>query len=223
MGIKGKISGCKSAELNRNQTMETANTGVHATGREEKEGDFYNSNLTRMLMPLEESPWRRLYELAAVCLPFPPETVSVADLGCGTGRFAKVLYLRGYSKYWGVDFSEARVEEARRYVPDFEFEVGNLNLSQTRERMKHCNAHVVLEVLEHIDDDLGLLAEIPMGATAVLSVPNYDSAAHVRFFESLDAALKRYEGHFDFEGGFRIEIPITKTGKRIFLFTGVRA
>jgi ubiquinone/menaquinone biosynthesis C-methylase UbiE len=41
----------------------------------------------------------------------------VLDLGCGTGKFARVLAERGLARVWGVDPSAEMLAEARKRVP----------------------------------------------------------------------------------------------------------
>ena len=41
----------------------------------------------------------------------------VLDVGCGTGKFARVLAERGLAKVWAVDPAPEMLAEARRRVP----------------------------------------------------------------------------------------------------------
>jgi ubiquinone/menaquinone biosynthesis C-methylase UbiE len=41
----------------------------------------------------------------------------VLDVGCGTGKFARVLAERGLARVWGVDPSAEMLDEARKRVP----------------------------------------------------------------------------------------------------------
>jgi len=77
-------------------------------------------------LPLEKSPWRKLYTLAAEACLSSDADVQISDLGCGAGRFARLLFERGHRRYVGVDFSSVRIEEARRYVPKFCFVCADL-------------------------------------------------------------------------------------------------
>lgn len=113
---------------------------------------------------------------------------SIVELGCGTGRFAR--YMLGHaSTYLGLDFSLAAVEEARRYNESpAAFDVADLRTDP----IPIADVYVALEVLEHLADDLALLARLPAGARVVLSVPSFDSPAHVRHFPTRGAAAARY-------------------------------
>lgn len=180
--------------------------------------DYYDTHLERVLLPLETSPWLPVYQAAVSLLPLPTDNPSLADLGCGTGRCARLLKERGYRDYWGVDFSSARVAEARRYVPGWRFDVGDLFAPDVQEQIQRRDTFIVLEVLEHLREDLALLRTLPTGAVVVFSVPTYDSAAHVRRFVDVDVASSRYETV--------VELPhpptvVEKRGDRkIFVFRG---
>ena len=56
-----------------------------------------------------------------------------------------------------------------------------------------------LEVLEHINDDLGLISILPDNAFIVLSVPNFDDPGHVRWFDNPEQAAERYISLIEFE------------------------
>lgn len=52
--------------------------------------EFYDQFIDRHLIPLEKSPWKKVYEEAARLLPESKDE-TIVDIGCGTGRFAKLL------------------------------------------------------------------------------------------------------------------------------------
>lgn len=131
--------------------------------------------------------YAELYKRAALLIPVGS---MVVDLGCGTGRFAKYA-LRRASSYHGIDFSPVAIRSARLHEPGATFEVGDL----TTMKFPRANVYVLLEVLEHIEDDLGVMRRIPIDSTLIVSVPSYDSASHVRHFDSETQAAKRYSMH----------------------------
>lgn len=162
----------------------------------------------RARRPLARSPWRPVYEAAARLVP---GGARVVDLGSGTGRFASLLPGAGYL---GLDFSAVAVAEARRYAPAHEFRVADL-----REIVPPpADVYVTLEVLEHLDDDLALLARLQAGALVVLSVPSYDSAAHVRHFPAARHVRDRYGSLLP--GAELRAIPVGGRGRRIYLMHG---
>lgn len=188
---------------------------------EEKPAEHYDTALDRVSLPLEASPWLGVYAHAADALA--TESGPVADVGCGTGRLARLLWLRGEREYWGVDFSPARIAEARRYVPEATFEVGDVYSPAIRERLGAFDRVVALEILEHINDDLGLIESAASGALVVFSVPSYDSSAHVRTFDSPQQAQNRYGHLLDIEPAHAAVLPrARRPHKQIFVLSGRR-
>lgn len=125
-----------------------------------------------------------LYEAAAALIP---QDAKVVELGCGAGRFAPYALDRT-EDYLGVDFAPALVEQARASNPTGLFEVRDLRT----DALPRGEVYVLLEVLEHLDDDLALLRRIQWGRLVILSVPSFDSAAHVRKFPEEGSASARY-------------------------------
>ena len=99
----------------------------------------------------------------------------ILELGCGTGQFAQMLWDRGLKCYKGIDFSALAIEIAKRKSPQA-FEVGNVFDAN----YEGFNTVVVMEVLEHIEDDLQLIGCIPEGMNIIFSVPNFIDPSHVR-------------------------------------------
>lgn len=189
----------------------------------EKGPEYYDENVTRVNLPLGESPWRQLYETAASFLPPPYDCTTIVDIGCGTGRFAKLLCDRGYTKYWGIDFSEVRIGEDRRYVPVFEFSVASVFDEWVNERLNKYNMFILLEVLEHVNDDMKLLSILPSNSRIIFSVPNYDSVSHVRFFPTADDVIRRYQEILRFLDGTRLKnVRRQRRDKKIYLFSCVK-
>ncbi len=134
-------------------------------------------------LAVERNPYRPLWEATAALVP---EGVSLVELGCGTGRLASLLVPK-VRAYLGIDFAPACIAEARRFVPDAAFLVADL-----RNGVPEAEVYVANETLEHLDDDLALLRSLPSGSLVILSVPSFDSAAHVRHFPERWQALDRY-------------------------------
>ena len=90
--------------------------------------------------------------------------------------------------YVGLDFAPRLISEARRYEPRGDFRVADLRTDP----IPDAEVYVANEVLEHLDNDLGLLRRLPKGSTVVLSVPSFDSRSHVRHFPKPSSARNRY-------------------------------
>lgn len=164
--------------------------------------EFYNvdgGDGTDHFKVLEKSPWFPLYDYAAKLVPYD---VSVCDLGCGAGRFAKRLQQRGIMAYTGIDFCEDRIRIAKDYVPgsseyigsSFEFWLADIMDVE----LPVVDCYVALEVLEHIEDDIGLIERLPRGKLLVFSVPPTDAASHVRVFPNWHSVFERYKDVLDF-------------------------
>lgn len=190
--------------------------------------EFYDRAMTGedepAMLPLDRSPWKPIYDEAARWIP---SSTPVVDLGCGTGRFIARLFRTSHTAHiTGIDFSAAALAEAKAYLSGeasdewvndaldevqlyrrLTLKVDDLRVWQPDPGSRA--AYVCLEVLEHLEDDLGLIHRVPPGAQFVFSVPSYMSASHVRCFPTLQSVFERY-GHLaqirrwslvDFGGG----------------------
>lgn len=125
----------------------------------------------------------------------------ILELGCGTGMFA-AYYATNYLAYiMGLDFSATAIQKAIARWNSvtveqdgfFRFYQHDITKYYPYQRHEIYNWTVVLlEVLEHIPDDLGMLALIPDRTRIVLSVPNFWSRDHVRRFKSKQQVIDRY-------------------------------
>jgi len=82
-----------------------------------------------------------------------------------------------------------------------------------------CDVVVLLEVLEHIEQDIYVLSIIPLGKQVVITVPNFDAKGHVRFFDNLDVIKERYG--FLIEFGEEQILPHAER-HQIFVLKGIR-
>lgn len=163
-------------------------------------------------LPLDRNPYRPLYERTAELVP---EGASVVELGCGTGRLAPLILGRART-YVGIDFAPRLIREAQRYEPRGWFVVGDL-----RKEIPAAEVYVANEVLEHLDDDVGLLRRLPVGSVVIVSVPSFDSKSHVRWFPEQAQAAERYGDvlaidHLEY-------VPHGKAGRFFSLLRGIRA
>lgn len=185
--------------------------------RQERDADFYDGRMERVLLPLEESPWREVYEAV---VGFLPEKCTVVDIGCGTGRCAEAIRRSGRAlSYFGFDFSPRRIAEARSYVPSYEFQVADVRTME----LEGGNTYVLTEFLEHVEADRQVLQRIPAGAVVVFSVPNFDSQGHVRTFQSPEKARERYQDLLDFQDQPSVTIPKpTRPDRKTFVLRSLR-
>lgn len=142
---------------------------------------------------LENSPWLQLYEAAAKLVT--NRSAAIVDLGCGTGRFIEQLYRNHHQGHAvGVDFAPAVLDAARRYTRKrpATYELCDLRQWKAPFPLPGNTIFTCLEVLEHIEDDLDLVRRIPPGHTLVFSVPNFESASHVRWFHGAGDVWERY-------------------------------
>jgi len=166
----------------------------------EKGPEFYNHYVDKKSYsaPLKQSNAYKLYKKAASYIQ--GNKVSIIDIGCGSGRFAKLLYMMGHRDYYGVDFARELVKVAKEYVPNFKFEW--LNVFDITDKFHSFDVFICLEILEHIHKDRELLSKIPRGKQVIFSVPNFYSRSHVMAYTSVGEVFKRYEDLLTFKEFF---------------------
>jgi len=177
----------------------------------EKDPYFYNHYIKSASKTLEESNSFELYKIASTYLE--NKGVNIMDIGCGSGRFAKLLYQLGYRNYYGVDFADKLIEMAKDYVPGFRFDC--LDVFDITDKFQAFDVFICLEVLEHMYKDKELLFKIPVGKQVIISVPNFYSKDHVRAFNSIEEVEERYKGLLLFK-----EYSIQERGRKMGVFVG---
>jgi SAM-dependent methyltransferase len=116
----------------------------------------------------------------------------VLDIGCGLGHIAH--YVR--CGYIGIDYSEEAVRLAKlTYGALGLFEVAQV--PPLPEGYLYDTA-LMLEMLEHVYEDLEVLRAVPVGKRVVLSVPNYWTEGHCRWFSTPAQVLDRYKPLIDY-------------------------
>jgi len=144
----------------------------------------------------------------------------IIEVGCGPGQLANMFFDNEICDYRGIDFSAVAIEMAKannKMHPDV-FMVDNAYNSEIFS--SDYNTVVLLEVLEHIDNDLLVLNKIRKNAHVIFSVPNYYSYSHMRWFDSKDEILERYGNIVDIESIF--ETNFRPTQNKIYLVKGIK-
>ena len=146
-----------------------------------------------------EQPTARLFE---VCASLITPGSKVYDMGCGPGLFAQCLqethHVYGYI---GIDFSGVAIEKAcKRFGAEnqkYQFVQKDLRKVEPITLDRHATI-ICMETLEHIENDLGVIALWPSGAEAIISLPTFKDASHIRIFEQDTDIIERYKDYFDF-------------------------
>ncbi len=88
----------------------------------------------------------------------PPDRKSVVlDVGCGTG--GNIASLADGYRTIGIDTSEAAISLAKQRFPDVEFLCGRAP-QELGEQMKDVQVVLLMDVLEHVPDDLLMFSEL---------------------------------------------------------------
>ena len=146
----------------------------------------------------------------------------ILELGCGAGQLAQLIINSGFNYRLGIDISMVAISLAQiRNQNDTErFQVGNI-YDDYWYSAPGINTIIMTEVLEHLNDDLKIVSMIPKGCKVLLSLPNFDSASHVRFFRNTEDVINRYFDWLKLE--WIDSICINSKAKRfIWVFKGYR-
>jgi len=122
--------------------------------------------------------------LAVEVLPPSPET-TVVDIGCGTG--ANIAALADGYRCVGIDTSAEAIELARQRFAKVQFLAGRAP-DDLGELMQQARLFVMMDVLEHVEDDFAMFSELlsaaAPGSYFLLTVPADDAlwSAHDEAF-----------------------------------------
>lgn len=209
-----------AASLRQGLSRAKGRLGARDYGREQP-AEFYDRRFAR------RAHWREHYTQSHY---YPVWTVvadrlkragvrKVVDVGCGPGQLACLLRDQGIVQYVGLDFSPLRLEHARKVCPEFSFQLVDI-FSSDFLRTETYDAVVLLEFLEHVNDDLGVLGAIRPGTLVLGTVPNFPAAGHVRHFSSASDVHRRYEEVIE---SLRVDTVLAKPdGQTFFIIEGRR-
>jgi 2-polyprenyl-3-methyl-5-hydroxy-6-metoxy-1,4-benzoquinol methylase len=160
----------------------------------------------------------RYYFLWAVIADRARRARAVLEVGCGSGQLAHLLHDQGIGKYLGFDFSKEAVALAKTRLPACDFRVDDARSTRLYATFDH-DLVICTEVLEHIEEDVAVLTALRPGVRVIATVPNYDSASHVRYFRDADEVLGRYRALFD---SVTVDVFMLDETNRFFLIDGIR-
>lgn len=183
-----------------------------------KNKEWLDANWPKHFVELNRSPRLPLYYLIWGMLRSRHTYPKVTDLGCGDGNFGQ-LVTESDGAWIGVDISYPAVVEANKKVPGNAF-VGDLMDVGTYFKLRNIDTdriQVLIEVLEHVEDDLFVLNQL-QGREVILSVPNFDSEDHARYFKDVLEVHERYDHLFaECWGNATITYP---TNNKVYILYG---
>jgi SAM-dependent methyltransferase len=167
----------------------------------------------------EKLPYLHLWNLA---IGYMQEGDDVVDLGCGPGHLAELAMRAKKLRYRGYDFSEQALQMARARVPLGSFSRWDATKDPVPSPSRFRTVYVSTEFLEHVEDDLGILRQIPTGVLVLLTVPARDDPGHVRFFKTTLEVEARYAKVLDLIEVQRYEASHWKRGAVWYFLAGTR-
>lgn len=118
------------------------------------------------------------------------------DMGCGVGSLSN--YLKNYT---GFDFSEKAIEQSKKNTTNSNakfFKSDIYDIENYKAYAEKTDVFIATEVLEHLEKDIEIVRNIPVGKQFVFSVPSFDDPSHVRVFtESI--VRERYKEYLDIQ------------------------
>ena len=172
----------------------------------ERNAQWYERRMGEARYEWYASPFLLVYIKVAAALPSPFLAPVLMDVGCGNGIFASLLYGLGYLNYTGIDFNAKAILHCQRKLPDYRWLHRDLKNPQTLRLFRTAHHLIFMEVLEHIENDLQVIRNVPRGRNIYLTVPSYDSEGHVRIFATMDEAVERYIPYMDIGNKQAIEL-----------------
>ena len=192
-----------------------------AAGREEGAA-FYDAMYAKTVdyhQPFEQSFYYFLWSVIVDRIR-TAKIKRVLEIGCGPGQLAAYLHEHGIEKYTGLDFSPQAIDMAKKRTPTANFVVGDARDPAIHQTVEH-DAIICTEVLEHIEDDLKVVAAFTPGKRCFCSVPNFPYESHVRHFVDAAEVAKRYGSFFVSLDVMTFRSP-RDPNDRFFLMDGIR-
>ena len=129
---------------------------------------------------------RPCYEDAANAIKSRVGKTHIVDLGCGSGYGSQVF--AGWPSYMGIDEDEEPIEFARKAYPNAWFMQWDWTKGLIEEADDAGLSAILIEVIEHIDDDVGALSSLARlldpGELLYLTTPEFKGGSinphHVR-------------------------------------------
>jgi hypothetical protein len=117
-----------------------------------------------------------------------PKKGNIVEVGCNNGANSVCNFISSPSRYVGIDNQFGKIKEARKTFPDFTFFCMDCLSKKAKKIIKASDILVSFQTLEHIgtekgDEDLKLLSLIRKNKKIIISVPNFDSRYHVRYYK----------------------------------------
>ena len=174
---------------------------------------------SKYLWRAEDLPYYHLWQLA---IGHMKDGDVVVDLGCGPGHLAELATRRRAVRYRGYDFSAQALSMARKRAPEAAFFLWDATKDPVPRPSRTRTVYVSTEFMEHVEDDLGIIRQIPAGALTILTVPARDDPGHVRHFKTIDEVRKRYAPLLEIVDLQRYEARHWKAGAVWYFLAGTR-
>jgi len=118
---------------------------------------------------------------------------TVLDIGCGDGAMLEECDKIGIAGF-GFDFSPEAIKACRKYRGLSRVWVADATKADYC--VLKCDAYLCLEVLEHIENDIGVITRLRSQSLFIFSVPSWASkgSSHVRCFGNDNQIRVRYGG-----------------------------
>lgn len=151
--------------------------------------DIYERYQEKYSCNYKESEYFPLWEKIITKIP---KEIPIIELGCGTGQFAQMLIDQEFKYIRGFDFSEFAIIAAQAVRLDTflkrDLTDGKIN----------GDFFIALEIFEHTRD-YKIIENIGLGKEIIFTVPDFNDAAHVRYFKSINDVVERYKNVIQFE------------------------